>query len=253
MTGKSVLVTGAASGIGEAAARLLASEGAKVLLLDVQVELGQRVVASINEGGGEAFFRECDVTDGRQIDAAIEEALERYGRLDGAFNNAGIPAQAAETAEYEEAVWDRVMAVNLKGIWLCMVRELAQMVKQGNGAIVNISSIAGMVAFPFISPYNASKFAIRGITKTAALEYAARGIRVNAVCPAYVDTPGLQALAPPDSETYAALSGLQPLGRLARAAEVAEAVAWLLSDAASFVTGTDLVVDGGYLAGQRAE
>jgi NAD(P)-dependent dehydrogenase (short-subunit alcohol dehydrogenase family) len=232
---------------------LLASEGASVLLLDVQQELGQQLAATITQRGGEASFLECDVTNPAQIDAAVQRAVHDYGRLDCAFNNAGIAASPAPSAEYEEEVWDRVITTNLKGMWLCMTRELAQMAKQGHGSIVNMSSIAGMVGFPFIAPYNASKFAIRGITKTAALEYAAQGIRVNAVCPAYVDTPGLRELVPPDSETYEALGRTQPVGRFAAPTEVAEAVVWLLSDAASFVTGADLVVDGGYLAGPKTE
>jgi 2-dehydro-3-deoxy-L-rhamnonate dehydrogenase (NAD+) len=251
--GKVAFVTGGSSGIGEAAARLLAAEGAHVALADVQEELGQQVAESVRADGGDALFVPCDVAANGDIDSAIGKVLEWRDQLDCAFNNAGVPPVSAATASYPEDDWDRIIAINLKGIWRCMVRELAEMSDRGGGAIVNMSSVAGVVGFPFASPYTASKFAIRGITRVAALEYAERNIRINAVCPAYVDTPGLRDGAPPDSELYQTFAKQQPMNRMARPEEVAEAVVWLLSEAASFVTGIDLVVDGGYLAGPRAD
>lgn len=251
--GKVAFVTGGSSGIGEAAARLLAADGAHVALADVQEELGQQVSDSIRAAGGDALFVRCDVAADGEVDSAIDTVLEWRNRLDYAFNNAGVPPTGAATASCSEDEWDRIIAVNLKGIWRCMVRELAEMSDRGGGAIVNMSSVAGVVGFPFAAPYTASKFAIRGITRVAALEYAPQNIRINAVCSAYVDTPGLRDGAPEDSELYETFARQQPLNRLARPREVAEAVVWLLSDAASFVTGSDLIVDGGYLAGPRAD
>jgi NAD(P)-dependent dehydrogenase (short-subunit alcohol dehydrogenase family) len=251
--GKVAFVTGGSSGIGEAAARLLAADGAHVALADVQEELGQQVANSVRAAGGEALFVRCDVAADGEVDSAIDKVLEWRNRLDYAFNNAGVPPESAATPSYPEDDWDRIIAINLKGIWRCMVRELAEMSDRGGGAIVNMSSVAGVVGFPLTAPYTASKFAIRGITRVAALEYATQNIRINAVCPAYVDTPGLRDGAPPDSELYRTFAKLQPINRMARPEEVAEAVVWLLSDAASFVTGSDLIVDGGYLAGPRAD
>jgi NAD(P)-dependent dehydrogenase (short-subunit alcohol dehydrogenase family) len=253
LDGKLAFVTGGSSGIGEAAARLLAAEGAHVALADVQEELGEQVAESIRAAGSEALFVRCDVAADGEVDSAIDKVLEWRDRLDCAFNNAGVPPTGAPTANYPEDDWDRIIAVNLKGVWRCMVRELAEMSDRGGGAIVNMSSIAGVAGFPGAAPYTASKFAIRGITRVAALEYATQNVRINAVCPAYVDTPGLRDGAPPDSELYQTFAKQQPINRMALPTEVAEAVVWLLSDAASFVTGSDLIVDGGYLAGPRAD
>jgi NAD(P)-dependent dehydrogenase (short-subunit alcohol dehydrogenase family) len=246
------LVTGGSSGIGRATGLLLGREGGQVVVADLQEDRGQEVVDEIRGEGGEAAFVRCDVTSASDVDALVTGVVETHGRLDGALNNAGIRAEAVTLADYPEDVWDKVMEVHAKGVWLCMARELQQMAAQGSGSIVNMSSIAGLVAFPSLTPYNAAKFAIRGLTKTAALEYATRNVRVNAVCPGYVDTPMLaDALqSEPGSEVYKAIEELEPMKRLARPEEVAEAVLWLLSPASSFVTGTDLVVDGGYLAGQ---
>jgi NAD(P)-dependent dehydrogenase (short-subunit alcohol dehydrogenase family) len=250
---KVALVTGAGSGIGEATARLLAQEGAHVVLADVDGEAGEAVAQAIRDGGGDGRFVRCDVTRSEQVRALVDEAVGQHGRLDLALNNAGIGGEVAPTAEYSEAVWDQVVAVDLKSVWLCMTHELPRMVEQGGGSIVNMSSIAGMVAFANLSAYNAAKFGVRGLTKGAAIEYAAHGVRVNAVCPGYVDTPAVTSGrdASRGSDTYKAFEALHPLKRMARPAEVAEAVLWLLSDATGFVTGSDLVIDGGYLAGQQ--
>jgi NAD(P)-dependent dehydrogenase (short-subunit alcohol dehydrogenase family) len=248
------LVTGGSSGIGRATSLLLGREGAHVVVADVQENRGQEVVDAIRGDGGKATFARCDVTSRSEVDALVSGVVDSHGRLDGAVNNAGIRAAAVELAGYPENVWDRVMEVHAKGVWLCMARELQQMTAQGSGSIVNMSSIAGIVAFPSLGPYNAAKFAIRGLTKTAALENATRNVRVNAVCPGYVDTPMLSAAldSEPGSDVYRTVEELQPMKRLARPEEVAECVLWLLSSASSFVTGADLVVDGGYLAGQIA-
>jgi NAD(P)-dependent dehydrogenase (short-subunit alcohol dehydrogenase family) len=251
--GKVAFVTGGAAGIGEAAARLLAADGAHVALADIQEELGLQVAESIRAAGGEALFVRCDVAADGEVDSAIDKVLAWRDRLDYAFNNAGVPPTGAATADYPEDEWDRIIGINLKGVWRCLVRELDEMSDRGGGAIVNMSSVAGVAGFPFAAPYTASKFAIRGITRVAALEYAAQNIRINAVCPAYVDTAGLRDGAPPGSEVYQTFAKQQPMNRMARPEEVAEAVAWLLSDAASFVTGSDLIVDGGYLAGPRGD
>jgi NAD(P)-dependent dehydrogenase (short-subunit alcohol dehydrogenase family) len=251
--GKVAFVTGGSSGIGEAAARLLAADGAHVALADIQEELGLQVAASIRAAGGEALFVRCDVAVDGEVDSAIDKVLEWCDRLDYAFNNAGVPPTGAATADCPEGDWDRIIAINLKGIWRCMVRELAEMSHRGGGAIVNMSSVAGVAGFPGAAPYTASKFAVRGITRVAALEYATQNIRINAVCPAYVDTPGLRDGAPPGSGLHETFAKQQPMNRMARPEEVAEAVVWLLSDAASFVTGSDLIVDGGYLAGPQVD
>ncbi|SRR6266536_1672647 len=253
LEGKVALVTGGASGIGEATSRLIAREGGYVVVADVQGDAGQTVVASIRRDGGDALFIECNVTDRNQVASMIQRVVDEFGRLDCALNNAGIRGPDFVTGDYPEDEWDRVINVDLKGVWLCMVYELPRMVEQGGGSIVNMASIAGIVAFPFISPYNAAKFGVRGLTKAAALEYASQRVRVNAVCPGYVDTrPVTEALEGTSRDDgYKALGEVHPMKRMALPTEVAEVVLWLMSDSSSFVTGTDAVVDGGYLAGQR--
>ena len=244
------LVTGGASGIGRACARLFAKEGASVVVSDVALEGGQETVRLIEEDGGQASFVEADVSKAAEVEALVGRALEAYSRLDYAFNNAGIEGRmATNTADYPEEDWDRVIAVNLKGVWLCMKHEITQMLRQGGGSIVNNSSVEGLVGLPGTSAYAASKHGVVGLTKTAALEYARSGIRVNAVCPGLIRTPMVERYTGGDAETEARFAAIfEPVGRMGTSEEVAEAVVWLCSEAASFVTGHAMAVDGGYVA-----
>jgi NAD(P)-dependent dehydrogenase (short-subunit alcohol dehydrogenase family) len=257
LEGKVALVTGAASGIGRATALVFADEGATMVLADVDETGGRETVGLAEDRGAKAFFIECDVSDSVQVVALVEACVERLGRLDCAFNNAGIGGESARLTDYDEEAWSRVLAVNLTGVFHCMKSELRQMVAQGYGAIVNAASLVGLMGYPNLGAYNAAKHGVVGLTRTAALEYASSGIRVNAVCPGWIETPMVMDSGPLPASipaVYDALAGLMPLGRLGKPEEVAAAVAWLCSDAASFVTGHPLLVDGGALAGrQRAE
>lgn len=243
------LVTGGASGIGRATAMAFARQGAKVVLADLVVDGGEEVVRLIKEAGGEAIFVKCDVSKTAEVEAMINKAVETYGRLDYAFNNAGIEGDIAPVAECTEENWDRVIAVNLKGVWLCMKYEIRQMLKQGRGAIVNMSSVSGLVGDPDHPAYGASKHGVSGLTKAAALEYARAGIRVNAVCPAAIRTPMIERTLQAQPElSWQSLASGHPMGRIGEPEEVAEGVLWLCSDAASFITGHLLVLDGGLIA-----
>lgn len=249
MKDKVALVTGAGSGIGRASALALAREGAKVVVADVNGPGGGVTVSLINKAGGQASFVEVDVSRSAQVEEMVRAAVKSFGRLDCAFNNAGVEGTPALTADYPEEVWNHVLAVNLTGMWLCMKHEIPQMLAQGSGAIVNCASILGQVGFATASAYVASKHGLLGLTKTAAIEYAARGIRINAVCPGFIETPMLERggiTTHPDVREQ--IVGLHPMKRLGRPEEIAEAVVWLCSDAASFVTGQALLVDGGYVA-----
>jgi len=246
--GKAALVTGGASGIGRATALTFAREGAKLVIADINEEGGQQTVHMITEHGGEAIFVRTDVSQAVEVQALISTAVETYGRLDCAHNNAGITgAGGGLIAAYPEDTWHQVIAVNLTGVWLCMKFELAQMLHQGGGAIINTASGAGLVGNRGNSAYAASKHGVVGLTKTAALEYAQQGIRVNCVCPGWVQTP-LAARSLSDPERRAQIIARHPIGRVGTPEEVAEAVVWLCSDAASFVTGHAMSVDGGYVA-----
>ena len=254
LTDKAALITGAGSGIGRAAALLFAEEGARLALADVD-DLGSEETARlVREHGGEAFHLHCDVTESAQVDALVAATVERFGRLDCAFNNAGIGGTSAPVADYDRQAWDRVIAVNLTGVFLCMQSELRQMVAQGTGVIVNTASVVGVIGYPYLAAYNAAKHGVVGLSRTAALEYAGQGIRVNAVCPGWTETPMVMDEGPvpaSNPDVYAAIAGLAPMRRLAQPIEIAQAVAWLCSDAASFVTGQPLVVDGGVAAGRE--
>jgi NAD(P)-dependent dehydrogenase (short-subunit alcohol dehydrogenase family) len=251
------LITGAASGIGRATAQLFADEGAKLVLADVD-EAGCRDTARlVQDRLGEASCVRCDVTDSAQVKGMVAAVVQRHGRLDCAFNNAGIGGASAPLADYDEEDWSRVLAVNLTGVFLCVQSELRQMVTQGAGAIVNTASVVGTMGYPYLAAYNAAKHGVIGLTRTAALEYAGSGIRVNAVCPGWTETPMVMDEGPSPAsipEVYDAIAGMTPMRRLAQPIEIAQAVVWLCSDAASFVTGHPLVVDGGVAAGrERAE
>ena len=246
--GKVALVTGAGSGIGRATALVFAREGAKVVVSDIVVEGGQETVQQIEAAGGEAIFVKADVSQAADVETLITQTVETYGRLDCAFNNAGIEGGMKLTIDCTKEEFDRTIAVNLTGVWLCMEYEIQQMLSQGGGAIVNTASAAGLVGFPSLPDYVASKHGVVGLTKTAALEYAKSGIRVNAVCPGVIQTPMVERgaqLSPGFDEL--ALS-MEPVGRFGQPAEVGEAVVWLCSDAASFVTGIPMQVDGGLVA-----
>ena len=246
--GKVALVTGAGSGIGRATALVFAREGAKVVVSDIVVAGGQETVQQIEAAGGEAIFVKADVSQAADVEALVTQTVETYGRLDCAFNNAGIEGGMKLTIDCTKEEFDRTIAVNLTGVWLCMKYEIQQMLSQGSGAIVNTASAAGLVGFPSLPDYVASKHGVVGLTKTAALEYAKSGIRVNAVCPGVIQTPMVERgaqLSPGFDEL--ALS-MEPVGRFGQPSEVGEAVVWLCSDAASFVTGHPMAVDGGLVA-----
>lgn len=245
MANKVALVTGGGSGIGQATALAFARRCAKVVIADVSVEGGEQTVRRIGDSGGQAIFVRADVSKIDQVEALVKSAVRTYGQVDCAFNNAGVEGSGLSTIDETEQSWDRIIDTNLKGIWLCMRYEIRQMLQQGSGAIVNAASIAGLVGRENTSAYCASKHGVIGLTRSAALEYAKSGIRVNAVCPGAIHTPmvdRIRALRPgADTEFIAD----EPIGRMGRPEEVAEAVIWLCSDAASFVTGHAMVVDGG--------
>ncbi len=244
MKGKVALVTGASSGIGRGVAVAFAQAGAQVLVADVNSDGGQETVRLIREMGGMAVYQPCDVSRSDDVRAMVEATIEHFGRLDYACNNAGIhnPMPPEPLIETDEEMWDRIIAVNLRGVFLCMKYEVRQMLGQGNGVIVNMASLAGILAEPGCYAYVASKHGIMGLTKTAAFDYAKTGIRINAVCPAAINTPGLEE-AP--EEFRRRLNEVTPVGRIGKPEEVASAVLWLCSDLAAFVTGTGIVMDGG--------
>jgi NAD(P)-dependent dehydrogenase (short-subunit alcohol dehydrogenase family) len=246
---KVALVTGGGSGIGRATALAFAREGARVVIGNRNVQRGEETVSMIRDAGGTASFKRTDVLVAAEIKALVDHAVTTCGRLDVAFNNAGIEGEAQPTlVDQTEANFDAVMDVNVKGVWLSMKYEIPRMLKQGGGAIVNCSSVAGVIGFPGIGIYVASKHAVVGLTKTAALEYSAQGIRVNAVNPAVIDTEMVDRLAVGMNMKKDDLTTFHPIGRIGRVEEVAEAVLWLCSGKASFVTGHSLIIDGGFTA-----
>ena len=249
-TGKVVLITGAGAGIGRATALAFAREGARVTVSDVDEPGGEATVQQIRDGGSEAIFVRADVSREADVEAMIGRTMHAFGRLDCAFNNAGVEGALAPTGEYPLDAWRRVIDVNLSGVFLCMKHELPALLERGGGVIVNNASILGLVGFATAPAYTAAKHGVLGLTKAAAQEYATRGIRINAVCPGFVETPmvmerGVHAGA--DAATYSQLAALHPMNRLGKPDEIAGAVLWLCSGSASFTTGHPLVVDGGYV------
>ncbi len=244
--GKVALVTGGGSGIGRATALAFAREGAGVVIGNRSESQGAEVVAAIRSEGGEAAFLRTDVTSGADVEALVKFAVTMFGRLDAAFNNAGIEGTTANTVEGTEENFARVMDVNVRGVWLCMKHEIPRMLERGGGAIVNCSSIAGVIGFPGLGHYVASKHAVMGLTKCAALEYATAGIRVNAVNPAVIETPMSERLGRSFELDKKAMAAMHPMNRTGTPEEVAGAVLYLCSERASFITGQSILVDGGY-------
>lgn len=243
---KTAFVTGASSGIGRAAASALVARGYATALVDRDEALGREVEAELG-GQGECAFIRCDVTDDAAVQRAVAETVERYGRLDAAFNAAGIDGESGKaTADCTIENWRRVMAIDLEGLWFCMRHQIRQMLQNGGGSIVNCASVAGLVGAPFVPAYVAAKHGVVGLTKAAAIEYARQGIAINAVCPGMVDTPMSRVFMTP--EIAAALTAECPIGRFAQAEEIAALVLWLIDGNAGFVTGQAMAVDGGWTA-----
>lgn len=247
-TGQVALVTGAGSGMGLATARAFAAAGAAVVLADVNEAALGAATDGLAAVGHQALGVICDVADEEQVAALVERGVATFGRLDMAFNNAGIQAPPTDAADEPADVFDRVNAINLRGVWACMKHELRQMRGQGSGAIVNCSSLGGLVGLPGRAAYHASKHGVIGLTRSAALEYAPRGVRINAICPGTIETPMVADMISKGELSVPEAVANQPIGRLGRAEEIAAAVLWLCSPGASFVLGVALPVDGGYTA-----
>lgn len=252
VSGKVALVTGSGAGIGRATALKFAKEGAKVVVSDINRSAGEETVSLITTGGGKAVFVKADVSKPDEVHALVSEAANAFGRLDCACNNAGIEGKIAPLADQSIEDFDQVLSINLRGVFLCLQAEIRQMLTGGGGAIVNLASVAGLIGFPGLSPYVATKHGVNGLTKNAALEYGKDGIRVNSICPGGIDTRMLDSLAEQSTggaqSSHEMMDPLHPIGRIGTPEEVAELIVWLCSSRASFVTGANVPVDGGYVA-----
>ena len=246
---KVAFITGGSYGIGRATAIAFARRGATVVIADCSEDKEGTTLRRVKEAGGEGMFIQCNVGDAAQVKEAIKKTIDTYGRLDFAFNNAGIEGLQAPVHECSEENWDKTLQVNLKGVWLCMKEELIEMRKEKRGSIVNCASVAGLSGFANLPAYVASKHAIVGLTKSGALENAKEGVRVNAVCPGVIHTAMVDRVIHGDKELQKQYISMEPVGRMGEPEEIAEAVIWLCSDMASFVTGQALAVDGGFMAG----
>jgi NAD(P)-dependent dehydrogenase (short-subunit alcohol dehydrogenase family) len=245
LEGKVALVTGGAAGIGRESALALAREGAKLVVSDVNTAGGEETVGLIRETGGGAMFVRCDVAKAGEVEMLVAQVVEQYGRLDCAVNNAGVGGDMLPSHQREEAVWDLVMNVNLKGVWLCLKYEVPAMLASGGGSIVNMASAAGLIGFRYASAYSASKHGVVGLTRSAALEYARQNIRVNAICPGFTETQMVADMKADNPRMVDATIKAIPMRRLGKPEEIAQAVLWLCSADSSFVTGHALAVDGG--------
>lgn len=248
-TGKTAIVTGGSFGIGRAAAVAFARRGANVVVADYVEDKERETINMIEATGAKALFVKCDVSKNEDVKALVEKTVATFGQLNYAFNNAGIEGITGNVPDCTEENWDRTIDINLKGVWLCMKYELPQMLKQKKGAIVNCASVAGLIGFPGLPAYVASKHGVAGLTKTAALEYAKEGVRINAVCPGVIKTPMVDRITGKRKSVEKQYESMEPIGRMGDPNEVAEAVVWLCSDAASFITGDAIPVDGGWIAG----
>jgi len=242
---KVVLITGGGSGIGRSTAHLFSDEGARVIVSDMNEDGGLKTVEEIKKKKGDAVFIKCNVSEEVEVKTMIEKTIEHFGKLDYAYNNAGIEGTRSSPVDMTSESWNRIIDTNLRGVWLCMKYEIPAMIKNGKGSIVNCSSIAGLVGFEQASAYVASKHGVLGITKSVAIEYAKQNIRINAVCPGVIKTPMLDRFTKGDDSMFAQMN---PMGRIGRPEEIAECVLWLCSDKSSYVTGQEIVADGGWVA-----